>query len=203
MLHDPAGAFLTVDTRHAPSAPRFILTVASVFLTPTVIFLPVATSNRPKPDVSWQSVTVALAASTLATRGRMTSCPYPTCPLRRMAAIPPSTRVRAGSTATFCIIAKRSVGDALDAGVSVAKNARYWVRIALVVSSGTVGELGLVGVVSGLGDGGDEAVGVVTDVVDGSGPPEVSTRVPLAQPVNASATSSAAAISARGTITGI
>ena len=66
-----------------------------------------------------------------------------------------------------------------------------------------MGELGLVGVVSELGDVEDEAVGVVTGVVDGSGPPEVSTPVPLAQPVNARATSSAAAISTRRTITGI
>ena len=89
--------------------------------------------------------------------------------------MPPRIRVSADSTATFCIIAKRSLGDALDAGVSVAKNARYWVRIALVVSTEMVGELGLVGVVCGLGEAEDEGRAVVADVAEGSGPPEAST----------------------------
>ena len=91
----------------------------------------------------------------------------------------------------------------MDAGVRAAKNARYCVRIALVVSAEIEGELGLVGVVCGPGDAEDEALGVVTGVAEGNGPPEASTPEPLEQPVNASAKSSAAAISARRTVTGI
>ena len=119
------------------------------------------------------------------------------------AAIPPSTVLSSGSAATFFIICNRAAGDDLDAGVSVAKNARYCVRIALVVSAEIVGELGLVDVVCGLGEAEDEGLGVAADVAEGSGPPVVSTPLPIEQPVNPSATSSAAEISARRTVTGI
>ena len=91
----------------------------------------------------------------------------------------------------------------MDAGVRAAKNARYCVRTALVVSAEIVGEPGLVVVVCGLGGDEDGAPGLVTDVADGIGPPEASPPEPVEQPVNASATSSAAAISARRTVTGI
>ena len=119
------------------------------------------------------------------------------------AAIPPSTVLSSGSAATFFIICNRAAGDDLDAGVSVAKNARYCIRIALVVSAELVGEVGLVDIDCGLGEAEDDARDVTADVAEGRGPPEASTPESIEQPVNASATSSAAEISARRTVTGI
>jgi len=51
-LHDPAGLYRTVDTRQTASGPRFMVTIAKSFFSPTVTFLPVATLRRPWPEVS-------------------------------------------------------------------------------------------------------------------------------------------------------